>query len=153
MNANCRLESYWNASAPVTDYPQLVGEARVDVAVVGGGIVGLTLADRLRRDGASVAVIESQRVGAQVTGRSTAKLTALHGLLYAELARQRGDTNARLYADANLAAIEYVADESIHRGIDCQFTRTAAYTYTASGQAVTAVHKEVATKRLGIEAG
>jgi glycine/D-amino acid oxidase-like deaminating enzyme/nitrite reductase/ring-hydroxylating ferredoxin subunit len=121
--------------------------------VVGGGLVGLTVADRLRREGVSVAVIESQRVGAQVTGRSTAKLTALHGLIYTDLIRSHGEASARLYAEANLAAIEYIGEQAAARGIDCQFERTAAYTYTASGQGLAAVRDEVAAmQRLGLGA-
>ena len=39
-----RPTSVWNDEVPITDHPQLPGEVEVDVAVVGGGIAGVTTA-------------------------------------------------------------------------------------------------------------
>jgi hypothetical protein len=36
--------SYWNATSKPTDFPELTGEINVDVAIIGGGIVGTTTA-------------------------------------------------------------------------------------------------------------
>ncbi|MBA3728023.1 MAG: NAD(P)-binding protein, partial [Actinobacteria bacterium] len=60
-------ESIWVATAPSTDYPPVSGELAVDVAVIGGGIAGLTVAALLKEGGRTVAVIESERVGHGVT--------------------------------------------------------------------------------------
>src|SRR6188472_2141988 len=60
-------ESLWLATAPSTSYPPLARDIAVDVAVLGGGIAGLTTALLLKRDGARVAVIEAGRVGRGVT--------------------------------------------------------------------------------------
>ena len=56
----------------------------VDVAVLGAGIVGLTTALLLERQGARVAVLEARRVAAGASGYNTAKLSSLHGLSYSE---------------------------------------------------------------------
>lgn len=69
--------SYWiAASGPGTRYPAQEGEVRTDVAVLGGGIVGLTVAALLKRAGKRVAVVEMSQVGTGVTGHSTAKITS-----------------------------------------------------------------------------
>jgi glycine/D-amino acid oxidase-like deaminating enzyme len=60
-------------------HPPLDRDLRVDVAVVGGGIVGLTAAHLLLAAGREVAVLEARQVGRQATGRSTAKVTSQHG--------------------------------------------------------------------------
>ena len=52
---------------------------RVDVAVVGGGITGMTTAALLARAGSSVAVLEARQVGGGTTGASTAKISLLQG--------------------------------------------------------------------------
>jgi hypothetical protein len=44
--------SLWLDSAPSSDYPTLEGEAEVDVAIIGGGVAGLTTALLLKRGGA-----------------------------------------------------------------------------------------------------
>ena len=51
-----------------------------------------------RHAGLSVAVLESQRIGRQVTGRSTAKITCQHGLIYRHLI-EHGDTSAESCRD------------------------------------------------------
>jgi glycine/D-amino acid oxidase-like deaminating enzyme len=48
-----------------------------DVAVVGGGIAGLTAAAFLKRAGARVAVIEAGRAGTGVTSHTTGKVSSL----------------------------------------------------------------------------
>src|SRR4051794_18411424 len=50
--------SLWLATAPPTDYAPLDADTEVDVAVIGGGITGLTTALLLKRDGFRVAVLE-----------------------------------------------------------------------------------------------
>ena len=43
---------------------------------------------------------------------------------------------ARLYAEANQAAVELVANRVKQYNIDCDFLRAAAYTYTTDAQEV-----------------
>jgi len=125
-----RAESCWVATAPATSYPRYEQSGRTDVAVVGGGIVGLTAAYLLARAGIAVTVLEALQVGRQVTGRSTAKITAQHALVYAELARTFGLERARLYAEANHVGAELVASLVRDLEIQCDFERKNAYAYT-----------------------
>lgn len=144
-------ESYWLDTAPHSDYPALSGELEVDVAVVGGGMVGLTAAEMLTRAGKRVALLEARRITEQVTGRTTAKLTALHGLIYDHLIRNFGLDAARLYAEANQSAIETVAKWIQDYHIDCDFERLPAYTFTADTNHVADIRHEVeAAEKLGL---
>jgi hypothetical protein len=52
--------------------------------IVGAEIVGLTAATLLKRAGKTVAVIESREIVTAVTGHTTAEVTSLHQLIYAE---------------------------------------------------------------------
>ena len=49
-----RAESYWMATTPESNYPPLSGDIRVDVAILGGGIVGITSAFLLKEAGAFI---------------------------------------------------------------------------------------------------
>jgi glycine/D-amino acid oxidase-like deaminating enzyme len=143
--------SYWIDSTPETGYPELPGDLSVDVAVVGAGIVGLTTALLLKRAGRSVAVIDSQKIVGQVTGRTTAKLTSLHGLIYSYLIKSFGEDAARAYAESNQAAIEIVDTIRTQLGSECDFERQAAYTVTESKEQVPALEAEVeAAAKLGL---
>lgn len=53
--------SYWLDSTPKTDYTSIIDNLSVDVAIVGGGIAGLTAAYLLKKAGKTVAVIEAEK--------------------------------------------------------------------------------------------
>lgn len=152
---NDRLEgrqvSLWVATAGVTAYPSLAMDLDVDVAVIGGGIAGLTAALALKRAGNSVAVLEAARVGTGVTGHTTGKITSLHRLAYTELADRHGTKVAGSYGQANQAAVEHIARVVAEEGIDCDFRRVSNYTYAESYDAVARVREEAAlAARLGL---
>ncbi|MFC7595762.1 FAD-dependent oxidoreductase [Terrabacter sp. GCM10028922] len=146
-------ESVWLATADLPRYPVLESDLEVDVAVVGGGWVGLTTALLAQRDGARVAVLEAARVGSGTSGYTTGKVTSQHSLLYADLVRRHGEEDARRYADANQAGLEKVTALVHELGIDCDLTRAPAYTYTRQPDQLAEIEAEVdAAARLGLPA-
>lgn len=145
--------SFWIDSTPKTSYPSLENSISVDVAIVGAGIVGLTAATLLKRAGKTVAVIESREIVTGVTGHTTAKITSLHQLIYADLIKQIGEPKARLYAESNQAAIEYVAQLVEQEQIDCDFSRKSAYTFAEPDDELDKIKDEVeAALKLGLPA-
>ena len=63
--------SYYAATRTDLDpFPTLLGEAKADVAVVGGGFMGLSAALHLAQAGLSVVVLEAHRVGFGASGRN-----------------------------------------------------------------------------------
>lgn len=145
--------SVWMVTTPETSHPQLTGTYDADVVVVGAGITGLTTALLLAQGGVSVAVVEAHRVASGTTGYTTAKVTSLHSLTYASLVKQLGQDKARLYGQANQAAIEQIATLVDSLGIECQFTRAPAYTYTRDAGQRSSIQAEVsAAQSLGLPA-
>ncbi|MBE0447334.1 MAG: FAD-dependent oxidoreductase [Actinobacteria bacterium] len=145
--------SLWIDTTPTTDLPSLRGSIRADVAVIGGGIAGITAAALLKEAGKTVAVIEADRVIKGVTGYTTAKVTSLHGLIYHELIDRFGEKDASIYADANQSAIEQIASLVKQKDIPCDFVRTPMYVYTESKKNLSAIQKEVrAAQKLGLPA-
>lgn len=122
--------SVWLGTAQFRQYPAIGQDLEADVVVVGGGLVGLTTALLAQRDGARVVVLEAVRVGSGTSGYTTGKVTSQHGLIYAELVARHGQEKARLYAEANQAGVERVAELAEQCGIDCELTRAPAYVYT-----------------------
>ena len=148
-----RLGSYWLATAPRRRYPTLPGDQATDVAIVGGGIAGLTAAWLLKQAGRRVAVIEAGRILERVTGGTTAKISALHALHYAPMLAAFCEEAARLYGEANSQAIERIAETVAALGADCDFERKAAYVFSGSGASLEAIEAEVdAALRLGLPA-
>jgi glycine/D-amino acid oxidase-like deaminating enzyme/nitrite reductase/ring-hydroxylating ferredoxin subunit len=145
--------SYWIASAAGDGFPSLTNGVSVDVAVVGGGITGLTAATLLKQAGKSVALIESKQIARGTTGYTTAKVTAGHRLVYKDLLSKFGEEGARLYAESQQVALERVAALIDERAIECDFRRGAHYVYAESDSDISDVEDEVeAEQKVGLPA-
>lgn len=132
----------WLAGAPSPPrHAALDGDITVDVAVIGGGIAGVTTALLLQRDGARVVVIERDRLAGGATGYTTAKVSALQQTKYSDIQRFHGAQGTAAYAAASLAAVDRIA-AFVAEGIDCAWERLAAYTYAADAAQVEAVRRE-----------
>jgi glycine/D-amino acid oxidase-like deaminating enzyme/nitrite reductase/ring-hydroxylating ferredoxin subunit len=121
--------SYWIETAPGPARPALAEDLDVDVAVIGAGVAGLSTAYELTRAGLGVAVLEAGRVAGGVTGYTTAKLTALHTLVYDRLRRMRDAQAARLYARSQSEAIEHAEELVDELDIECEWEHRSAYTF------------------------
>ena len=146
-------ESYWMDTSPETEFPPLDGDGRADVTVIGGGIAGITTAFLLKQAGLTVALLEAYKIGRGATGYTTAKVTSLHRLIYADLIARFGEDTARRYAGANQAGIEKIASLVREHGISCDFERKPAYTFAESEESRDLVAAEAeAAKSLGLPA-
>lgn len=138
-----RRESVWVATGPhPAPHPRLDGDVGADVAVLGGGIVGITTALLLAEAGVSVALLEAGRLAGGTSGYTTAKVTSQHGLIYARLRDAHGDETARRYGEAQEAALAWIAARVERDGIDCDFRRQPAYAYATSADARSDVEQE-----------
>jgi glycine/D-amino acid oxidase-like deaminating enzyme/nitrite reductase/ring-hydroxylating ferredoxin subunit len=111
----------------VADAPALSRAERADVAVIGSGIAGLSVAYELANRGRSVVVLDRGGIGSGMTARTTAHLATALDDGYDELVRVRGAECARQYYQSVASAIDRA--EAIQRAehIDCDFRRVDGY--------------------------
>ncbi|MGI5901045.1 MAG: FAD-dependent oxidoreductase [Desulfitobacteriia bacterium] len=145
--------SYWIASTSNTDYPPLDKDINVDVAIVGGGITGISCAYQLQQTGLQTAVLEADRIVKGTTGHTTAKITSQHDLIYDKIVRFLGEELGKQYAEANENAIREIKRIIDLHSIDCDFLSQSAYVFTQDDKYLQKIHDEAKTaSRLGIEA-
>lgn len=144
--------SLWQkTAAPFPDFPPLRQDLSCEAVVVGGGLTGTLTAWMLQEQGMDVVLLESGSPGQGATGHTTAKITAQHGLCYADLISTHGKKKARQYAQANRAAVDAYAELVRKWGIDCDFRRADSFLYSRTSP--TAVQAELdAALSLGVRA-
>ena len=111
--------SYYAATRRITsDYPQLDGDHRCDVAVVGGGFTGVSAALHLAERGYRVALLEANRVGWGASGRNGGQL--IDGFVRPDRVRRRlGDQAAEMARAMALESRDIVVDRIARYQIDC----------------------------------
>lgn len=121
-------QSLWLSTAPLPTFSPQDGDISTDVLIIGGGLAGLLCAFFLRRAGVNCVVIEADTICSGVTGGTTAKITSQHGLFCHKLLRRFGAERARLYLEANQAAVAQYRD--LCSSIDCDFAEADSYVYS-----------------------
>ena len=143
---------YWLEREPASRHLSLNGEISADVAIIGGGIVGVIAARLLADAGRSVALVEAGRIGQGVTGRSTAKVTAQHALKLHQIEEKHGADRSRAYADSNKAGVAMIAELVERHRLDCDFERADSFVYATSDEGVERIEQEcAAARRAGLE--
>ena len=114
--------SYYAATAgQAQDYPGLAADTACDVAVVGGGLAGLSAALDLRQRGFDVVLLEVQQVGFGASGRNGGQ--AIHGLACEQgvIEDQLGLDEARRVWGMSLEAVGLLRERIRNHAIDCDW--------------------------------
>ena len=141
------MDSIWDNGVQMPRFPAFTGDLRTDVLVIGGGLAGLLCAWKLSRAGVDCVLIEQGRIMGGVSGRTTAKLTSQHGLIYGKLLKKFGPDRAYAYWRANEDALAVL--RSLAKQADCDFEPQNSFIYATDSRAE--LEKErVAYEKLGI---
>lgn len=127
--AGSRLKPFWIDDIPAPAWPRFSGSARYDLAVVGGGYLGLwtALQAKQRDPDARVALIEARSVGWAASGRNGG---------FCEETLTHGDTNGENRFPAELPQLQRLGRQNLDEieatvaelGLDCDFERPGSLT-------------------------
>ncbi|MBQ8850014.1 MAG: FAD-dependent oxidoreductase [Clostridia bacterium] len=143
------MNSIWTETAERPQFEKLEHDVKTDVLIIGGGITGILCAYILKRAGVDCILAEADSICSGITRNTTAKITCQHGLIYSETARRFGYETARLYLEAQLAAMsEY---RRLCTAIACDYEELPSYVYSLDDRRK--IEREVETlNRIGVPA-
>lgn len=145
------MKSVWQDECNLSKGITLHKNLDTDVLIIGAGIAGILTGYMLKEEGINCTIIDSGKVCEGNTGRTTAKITLQHELIYNKLIKEYGEDKARQYAEANKRAIDKYREIVKEKNIQCEFEEMPNYLYTVDN--IEAIEREYeAELRLGIEA-
>lgn len=122
---------YWISSEPLPEFGALQHDIDVDVAIIGGGLTGITAGYLFKQTGATVAVIERGRCASADTGHTTAHLTMVTDLRLHEVVKKFGPECGRAFWDAGAAAIDEIHSIVRAENIACDFKWVPGYLHVS----------------------
>jgi len=149
-----KLIPYWIDTAPAgEDWTGTPLPPRTDVAVIGGGLTGLSAALHLANKGADVALFEQERVGWGASGRNGGMCTTGMTIGFLSAVSRYGLPTASMLYLAYNHAIDLVEKLVVDEGIACDFARAGKLNLAckpAHYERLARTHEALAT-RLGYQ--
>lgn len=146
--------SYWLSMSPDSPRPPLKGDAKVDIAICGGGYTGLWTAIFLKRADAAlrIAVLERDYVGYGASGRNGGFAMPLVHRSLTDLARTIGDDDARTLHRASAGAVHSLRRFVETEGIDCDLMPNGMLVVSNGPEQDERIDEELRTAaRLGVD--
>lgn len=125
--------SIWSDSVEFPSFKQLKKDIKTDVLIIGGGITGILCAYMLERAGVDYMLVEANKLCSGITKNTTAKISIQHGLIYHKLVKHFGVEKARMYLDANVAALQEY--RKLCENMDCHFETKDSFVYSLNASA------------------
>lgn len=117
---------WWEAAAPPPVTAPTLPD-NVDVAIVGGGYCGLNAALELARRGASVAVLEAERIGFGASSRNGGMVSGGIKLASMNLGGSLGQARADALVSEAMSSLPFVEDLIARENIDAEYKRSGRF--------------------------
>lgn len=141
----------WQSVAREISFPALSNDVTADVAIVGGGITGITAAYLLSKAGKKVVLLEALKIAGSSTGYSTGNLYAPVGSEGLHTVKSKWDKKKLQDVVASRgAAVDFIEQRVKEFNINCDFRRVPWCLFAEEGGNRSYVEKE---KEMAEQAG
>lgn len=125
MNRDGIRKSIWQED--MKPFPDALNfETEYDVAIIGGGITGVSTAYELQKAGRKCILLEAHNIGFGTTGGTTAHINNFLDTTYYEAIRKFGLDDAKLLYEAAVEAISVIKNNIEEHRIDCDYEEKIA---------------------------
>jgi glycine/D-amino acid oxidase-like deaminating enzyme/nitrite reductase/ring-hydroxylating ferredoxin subunit len=130
------LTSLWQDDAKPFSTPSRPSRLRYDVAIIGGGITGITTALKLQKAGKACVLFEAETLCFGTTGGTTAHVNTMLDSPYTDIIKNFGKDNGVHIADAAAEVIRTMKSNIEEYNIDCGFEDAEAYVFATNDKQV-----------------
>lgn len=135
-------QSYYRNKTKKIMCPTLKKDLHCDVVIVGGGLTGIISAYYLKDTGLNIVVVEGDCFLSKSSGKTTGKVTCLHGLMYQDIEKHYNIDTAKKYYQSNLDALEEVKRIIDVERIRCNARIVSHFVYSNDCKNEQLIHKE-----------
>ena len=122
-----KTQPRWFKGIPLRKFPKMTRDITVDVVIIGGGMTGISAGYFLKKAGATVAVVEKNRIGTGETGNTTAHLTYVTDPRLTQLANTFGKDDAKSVWRGTRHALDAIQSIIEDENIECDFARVPGF--------------------------
>ncbi len=135
-------KSVWNQFASIHSYPSLNKDITADVAIIGGGVTGISTAYLLSQRGLNVVVLESMKVGGGTTSHSTGNLYFTVDKNLSQFHSKYDSDVIRKIVASRSAALNKIVDWVDEFKLDCDLKRQSWTLYSGEKENDHLIEKE-----------
>lgn len=135
MNRDGARKSIWQEEIKSFGSSEFIDEV-FDVAVIGGGITGVSTAYRLQKSGRNCILIEAANIAFGTSGGTTAHLNDFFDTSFAEAIRKFGGEKAHLLKKCGGDAMRIIENNILDNNIQCDFEKKNAFVFALDEQQV-----------------
>jgi glycine/D-amino acid oxidase-like deaminating enzyme len=147
VSPDFRLAPHWWDAAPRPQFEAPSLPERVDVAIVGSGLTGLSAALHLARGGRHVAVLERDALGIGASSRNAGYVGRTFKHAFGKLLRKRGVSFAVAVYRELQAALDSVVEIVRNESIECHFRVCGRYIMAVSPAQYAHIAEELELRR------
>lgn len=132
----------WDVGVDIRNFDSLRSDISVDVAIIGGGITGITTAYLLAKEGKKVAILEKNKLAFGATGMTTGFLVQYIDTSVSSLLSMFGAQRAKAVLASHKHAIDLVEGIVNAEHISCEFLRCSNYMFANTSKYVQTLREE-----------
>lgn len=135
-------KSIWDNFYDAESIKQIENNIEIDVAIIGGGITGLSIGYFLKNSDLDVCIFERNKVGSGITSKTTAKITYLEQGLIAKIKNIYNEKVAYSYYSSQKHAISLLENIINKNKIDCDLKRVYSYYFATNNKDIQKIKDE-----------
>ncbi len=138
-------KAIWSRYSKIKEYPNLQENITVDVAIIGGGITGISTGLLLAQYGVNVVVLESLKVGGGTTAHSTGNLYFTIDKILSSLLSTYDIDVLKQVATSRMESLEQIRSWVSEYDFDCGYKDVPWYLYSNDDESCEKIDQEYQT--------